>query len=273
MSPRIALTPTTNLDMRRSARNPAFLRSTQLAFRSLRWKPKWTPPPRFVALMNEDDDLDLVVVSTFDSLAVCCHEELLRMPVNGLLRLIVNLNSRLPATMRITDTLTKTEGQLRMDIEAVLGYKRFSPTELQTPAIASRGSGLGLLGLLSAGRAPDTQAIASVPPRTQQEDSNDSPNNRRRLTVSMRGKPRLEDLVEEEPESGNPGRFLEKNPIRRSDRQHTLAHGRRDHAGEAATLPRARSLRNFQTYEGRRVRSYRLRAHRMTKHQPPLICT
>lgn len=177
------------------------------------------------------------------------------MPINDLLRLAMDLNSRLSTTMRITDTLTKSEDQLRMDIEAVLGYKRYSPAGLQPLAITSRDSVLGLLGLLSADRAPDAQAIVSIPPRTRQEDSNDSPNNRRRLTVSMRGKPRLEDLMEEEPEAGSPRQPLEKSPIRRSDRQHSLAKGRRDRVGETATLPRARSLRNFQTYEGRRVRS------------------
>ena len=176
------------------------------------------------------------------------------MPVNDLLRLAMDLNSRLSTTMRIADTLTKSEGQLRMDIEAVLGYKRFSPTELQPLAITSIDSGLGLLGILSVGRAPDAQAIISTPPRTRQESSNKSPNNRRRLTISMRGKPRLEDLMEEEPETGNPRQPFEKSPIRRSDRQHSLAQGRSDRTGEAATLPRARSLRNFQTYEGRKVR-------------------
>lgn len=204
--------------------------------------------------MNEDDDLDLVVVSTFDSLAVCCHEELLRMPISGLLHLIVDLNSRLSAAMKITDTLTKSEDRLRMDIEAVLGYRRLSPTEPQAPTITSRDFGLGLLGLLSASasQAPDAQAAPFVPARTRQKESNNSVD-RRRLTVSMFGKPRLEDLAEEELE--NSGRFPENGPIRRSNRQHTLQ-GHRYHAREAATLPRARSLRNFHTYEGRRVRSY-----------------
>jgi len=203
--------------------------------------------------MNEDEDLDLVVVSTFGSLDVCCHEELLRMPINGLLRLIVDLNSRLAAAMQITDTLTKSEDRLRMDIEAVLGYKRFPPTETEAPVIASRDSGLGLLGLLSesASQAPDARA---VPPRIRNKGSNNSLNDRQKLTVSMLGKPRLADLVEEEPETGNPRRSLGKSPIRRSDRQHSLTQARRDRVGEAATLPRARNLRNFQTYEGRRVR-------------------
>jgi len=247
--------PTTNPDMQRSARTPVFLRSSQLAFRSLRWKPRWTPPPHFVALMNEDEDLDLVVVSTFDSLDVCCHEELLRMPINGLLRLIMDLNSRLSAAMQIMDTLTKSEDQLRKDIEAVLGYKRFSPIELETSAITSRDSGLGLLGLLSASQAPDAQAVPFPSPRVLlHKDSNNSLNDRQKLTVSMRGKPRLADLMEEEPEVGNPTRPVEKNPIRRSDRQHTLIQRRYDRSGEAATLPRARNLRDFQNYEGRRVR-------------------
>ena len=250
------LTPTTSSDMQRSARTPAPFRRAQLAFRSLLWKPQWTPPPRFVALMNEDDDLDLVVVSTFDSLAVCCHEELLRMPINGLLYLVVDLNSRLSATMKITDSLAKSEDQLRMDIEKVLGYKRLSPMELQTSAIASRDSGLGLLGLLSASQAPDAQAVPLTPPRTRRNDSNNSPNYRRKLTVSMLGRPRLEDLIEEDTAAFNSGRSFEKGPIRRSGRQHSLVQGHRDRIGEAATLPRARSLRNFQTYEGRRVRFY-----------------
>jgi hypothetical protein len=217
--------------------------------------------------MNEDEDLDLVVVSTFDSLAVCCHEDLLRMPINGLLRLIVDLNSRLSAATKITDTLTKSEDQLRMDIEAVLGYKRYSPTELQSPAVASRDSGLGLLGLLSASQAPDAQDVTFTPPRTRQKGSNNSPSDRQKLTVSMFGRPRLEDLMEEEPETGGPGRSLEESPIRRSDRQHSLTQGRHDRAGEAATLPRVRNLRNFQTYEGRGVRLdlSRLRAYCITK--------
>lgn len=201
--------------------------------------------------MNEDEDLDLVVVSTFDSLDVCCHEELLRMPINGLLRLIVDLNSRLSAGMRITDALTKSEDQLRTDIEAVLGYKRFSPTAQGAPALTSRDSGLGLLGILSAGQAP----VSSVPPGPLlQKGSNSSLNDRQKLTVSMRGKPRLADLLEEELETDDPGRPKGKSPIRRSDRQHSLFQGHQlDRSGVAATLPRARNLRNFQVYEGRRV--------------------
>ena len=206
--------------------------------------------------MNEDEDLDVVVLSTFDSLTVCCHEDLLRMPINGLLRLIVDLNSRLSAAMKITDTLTKSEDRLRMDIEAVLGYKRASPLELQTLAAASRDSGLGLLGLFSATQAPEAQAAPLTPPPPRRRGSNHSLSDRQRLTVSMLGKPRLEDLKEEEPEARNPRRPVEKSPIRRSGRQHSLAQGRCDRAGEATTLPRARSLRNFQTYEERRVRPY-----------------
>jgi len=208
--------------------------------------------------MNEDEDLDLVVVSTFGSLDVCCHEELLKTPINGLLRLIVDLNSRLPAAMRITDTLTKSEDRLRMDIEAVLGYKRFPSTEPEAPAIVSRDSGLGLLGLLSesASQAPDARAVSFTPPRIRQKGSNNSLNDRQKPTVSMLGRPRLADLVEEEPETGDTRRSLGKSPIRRSDRQHSLTQARRDRVEEAATLPRAHNLRNFQTYEGRRVRYY-----------------
>ena len=249
--------------MQRSARTPVFLRSSQLAFRSLRWKPKWTPPPRFVALMNEDEDMDLVVVSTFDSLDVCCHEELLRMPINGLLRLIVDLNSRLSAAMQITKTLTKSEDQLRKDIEAVLGYKRFSPIEPEAPVIASIDSGLGLLGLLSAGQAPDAQAVPFPSLRVlRHKDSDNSSSDRQKLTVSMRGRPRLADLMEEEPEAGtwNPTQSVVKNPIRKSDRQHTLVQRRRDWSGEVATLPRACNLRNFQSYDGRRVRFQNFRS-------------
>ncbi|KAF9788127.1 hypothetical protein BJ322DRAFT_1181376 [Thelephora terrestris] len=246
--------PTTSLDMQRSARSPALFRGSQLVLRSLWWKPTWSPSPRFVALMNEDEELDLVVISTFDSLDVCCHEELLKMPINGLLRLIVDLNSRLSAAMQITDTLTKSEGQLRMDIEAVLGYKRFSLTEREVPAIASRDSGLGLLGILAAGHASGSQAVSSTPPRSvRQKVSNNSLRDRQKLTVSMRGKPRLSDLLEEDPETGNLGQSKGKSPIRRSDGQHSLTQVRRDRPGEAATLPRARNLRNLQVYEGRRV--------------------
>lgn len=204
--------------------------------------------------MNEDEDLDLVVVSTFDSLDVCCHEELLRMPINGLLHLIMDLNSRLSAAMQITDTLTKSEDQLRMDIEAVLGYKRFPLTEQETPALTSRDSGLGLLGILSASQAPDTEAICSIPRPLRQKGSNGSLNDRQKLTVSMRGKPRLADLLEEELETDTPGRSKGKSPIRRSDRQHSLIQNPRHRSGDVATLPRACNLRNFRAYERCRVR-------------------
>ena len=244
--------------MQRSARTPAFFKNSQHALRSLRWRSTWTPPPRFVALMNEDEDLDLVVVSTFSSLEVCCHEELLRMPINGLLRLVMDLNSRLSAPMHITGTLTKSEDQLRRDIEAILGYKRFSSTEQEPPLSASRDSGLGLLGILSAGQSPDPPTTLHA---TRRKGSNSSLSDRQRLTVSMRGKPRLSDLLEEEPEANSPGRSKGKSPIRRSDRQHSLTQSRQNQATEAATLPRARNLRNFQVYEGHRVRlnSFRFR--------------
>ena len=205
--------------------------------------------------MNEDEDLDLIVVSTFDSLDICCHEELLRIPISGLLRLIVDLNSRLSTAMQITNTLTKSEDQLRMDIEAVLGYKRFTRIEQGDSSIASRDSGLGLLGILSAGQPPNIQTASSTPPRpVRRKDSNSSLGDRQKLTVSMRGKPRLSDLLEEEPDFGNPRRPKEESPIRRSDRQHSLTQARRDRPVEAATLPRARNLRNFQVYEGHMVR-------------------
>ena len=240
--------------MRRSSRTPTFFRSSQLAFRSLQWKPRWIPPPHFVALMTEDEDLDLVVVSTFDSLDVCCHEELLRMPINGLLRLIMDLNSRLSAATQIRDTLTKSEDQLRKDIEAVFGYKRFSPTNPEPLAITSRDSGLGLLGLFSASQAPDARAVPSTPPRVLRHNGpSSSLNDGQKLTVSMRGKPRLVDLMEEELEAGSPTWSTGKSPIRRSGRQHSLTRSRGDH-GEAATLPRARNLRNFQSYKRHRVR-------------------
>ena len=182
------------------------------------------------------------------------------MPINGLLRFIMDLNSRLSAAIQITDTLTKSEDQLRRDIEAVLGYKRFLPIEPETPAITSRDSGLGLLGLLSASQAPDAQAIPFPSPRVlRHKDPNNSLSDRQKLTISMRGKPRLADLMEEEPEAGHPMRPVEKNPIRKSDRQHTLIRRRRDRSGEVTTLPRARNLRNFQNYEGHMVRSQSFR--------------
>jgi len=206
--------------------------------------------------MNEDEDLDLVVVSTFGSLDVCCHEELLKMQINGLLRLIVDLNSRLSVGMQITDTLTKTEDQLRKDIEAVLGYKRLSQVEAE-PAITSRDSGLGLLGLLSATQAPDAQAIPFPSSRgLRHRDSDKSLNDRRKLTVSMRGKPRLADLMEEEQDGGKPMRSEGESPIHRSNRRHSLTRSFRDRSGEATTLPRARNLRNFRNYEGYRVSFY-----------------
>lgn len=243
--------------MPRSARTLAPFGKSQLAFRFLRWKPKWTPPPRFVALMNEDEDLDLVVVSTFDSLAVCCHQELLRMPINGLLRLIVDLNSRLPTAMQIVDTLTRSEDLLRRDVEAVLGYKRFPSMNSEASFISSRDSGLGLLGFFSASQTPDSRAAPPTSSRTlQHKGSNNSLDDRQKLTVSMRGKPRLADLIEEEQETSGPMRSAAgRSPIRRSDLQLSLTEGRRGHhVRAAATLPRAHNMRNLQNCEGRRVR-------------------
>lgn len=180
------------------------------------------------------------------------------MPINGLLRLIVDLNSRLPIAMQIMDALTKSEDLLRRDIEAVLGYRRFSPMNPETPLTSSRDSGLGLLGILSASQPPDARTVPpTLSSRTlQPKGSNNSLNDRQKLTVSMRGKPRLADLMEEEQETGGSTQSAAgRSPIRRSDRRHSLTKSRRDrHIGEAATLPRAHNMRNLQNCEGRRVR-------------------
>ena len=201
------------------------------------------------------------------------------MPINGLLRLIVDLNSRLPVAMQIMDTLTKSEDLLRRDIEAVLGYKRFSSMNPEASVISSRDSGLGLLGILSASQTPDARAVPpSLSSRTlQHRGSNNSLDDRQKLTVSMRGKPRLADLMEEEQETGGSTQSAaRRNPIRRSDRRHSLTEGGRDHhIREAATLPRAHNMRNLQNWEGHRVRfqSFRvccgiITGHRDLHHPP-----
>lgn len=98
-------------------------------FQSLQWSRKKYSPVN--ALINEDKDL--LVVTTLESLPFRSHADLLETPLEELLAIARNLNIRLPLALQIDVRSGTTILELRHNVEFILGYKRSAPDAMRVP--------------------------------------------------------------------------------------------------------------------------------------------
>ncbi|ESK92496.1 hypothetical protein Moror_4444 [Moniliophthora roreri MCA 2997] len=82
-------------------------------------------PQTRVALQNDDDDEDAVVITTLDILPFCCHEDLVTMSRLELVSVACSLNSKLPAILQID--VSSSDIFIRNSIEVLVGIRKGAP--------------------------------------------------------------------------------------------------------------------------------------------------
>lgn len=85
------------------------------------------PRPERVALINEDYAEDAVVITAFDDVPFCCHEDLLTMSRDHLIGVALALNAKLPSAMAIDIDHALPTSFIRGSIERIVGLRRDVP--------------------------------------------------------------------------------------------------------------------------------------------------
>ncbi|KAK7062694.1 hypothetical protein VNI00_000182 [Paramarasmius palmivorus] len=81
-------------------------------------------PQARVALQNEDDEEDAVVITTLDTLPFCCHEDLITMSRHQLIVVAYSLNAKLPAILQIDISDRSSDRFIRNSIEVLVGIRK-----------------------------------------------------------------------------------------------------------------------------------------------------
>ncbi|GLB40863.1 hypothetical protein LshimejAT787_0900780 [Lyophyllum shimeji] len=94
--------------------------------------PKASPPdtwPRAerVALVNEDYAENAVIITTFDDIPFCCHEDLLTMSHDQLIGVALAFNAKLPAALAIDIDHALPTSFIRASIERLVGLRQDVP--------------------------------------------------------------------------------------------------------------------------------------------------
>lgn len=79
--------------------------------------------PSRVALQNEDTAEDAVIITALDKIPFCCHEDLVTMSREQLIKVAVSLNAKLPAAMAIDVSHIRPTSFIRSSIELIVGIR------------------------------------------------------------------------------------------------------------------------------------------------------
>ena len=121
------------LDQRKDTSTSNLPSSTRIS--SSRYAKENIPPPSLppqghnvrlpsrVALQNEDQAEDAVVITALDTIPFCCHEDLVTMSRAELINVARSLNAKLPAAMALDVSPTIATSFIRSAIELVVGIR------------------------------------------------------------------------------------------------------------------------------------------------------
>nr|GAT57589.1 predicted protein [Mycena chlorophos] len=90
-----------------------------------------------VALQNEDDETDAVVITALSTLPFCCHEDLLTMARPALIAVAEQMNEKLPKALRISIGRARSDAAIRNEIEFIVGLRKEKVAEENTNANAN----------------------------------------------------------------------------------------------------------------------------------------
>jgi hypothetical protein len=82
-----------------------------------------TETPNCVALQNEDDDKDAVIITALNSIPFCCHADLLIMSRVELIQTATTMNAKLPKVLQIDVSGSRTNNFIRHSIELLVGIR------------------------------------------------------------------------------------------------------------------------------------------------------
>ncbi|KAI0946725.1 hypothetical protein AcW1_010107 [Taiwanofungus camphoratus] len=83
--------------------------------------------PARVALQNDDDEEDAVVITALNVVPFCCHADLITMSRTHLLAVANTLNAKLPRALQIDVSPSRSDVFIRNSIEMLVGLRRSVP--------------------------------------------------------------------------------------------------------------------------------------------------
>ncbi|KAF8066546.1 hypothetical protein FPV67DRAFT_1390586, partial [Lyophyllum atratum] len=78
------------------------------------------PQAERVALINEDHTEDAVIITAFDDILFCCHEDLITMSRAQLIDVALSVNAKLPTVMAIDIDEVLPTSFIRGSIERIV---------------------------------------------------------------------------------------------------------------------------------------------------------
>ena len=204
-----------------------------------------------IALQNEDQADDIVVITKLDTVPFCCHEGLLAMSRDQLIAVAQSLNAKLPAAMQIDVSISHPDVFIRHSVEHIVGLRRSVPPAPKAIKVQADVEPIGFD--VSPPSSPLATRTRRAYERTElsrldEEDEEDTvriqrPSKRRKLHIRGDGLP--VDSVPSfknsagEPPAGENLTFARKNTRRLADGKSTTA--RRKFDISQSRIPRHRS--------------------------------
>ncbi|KAF8647434.1 hypothetical protein AX16_006711 [Volvariella volvacea WC 439] len=111
----------------------------------LKATPTTSPSKACLALQTEDKMEDAVIITALDAVPFCCHEDLLTMSREQLIRIASEMNAKLPKALEIDVSPIRSSSFIRNSIEVLVGLRAelpgaVKPTRTYAEVVAS---GLG----------------------------------------------------------------------------------------------------------------------------------
>jgi hypothetical protein len=209
------------------------------------------PKHACIALQNEDQADDIVVITKLDTVPFCCHEGLLAMSRDQLVAVAQSLNAKLPAAMQIDVSTYLPDIFIRHSVEHIVGLRRSVPPAPKAIKVQSDVDPIGFD--LSPPSSPLATRTRRAYERTElsrldEEDEEGTvmfrrPSKRRKLHIQDDGLPgdSLPILGNNagEPPAGENLTFARRNTRRLADGKSTTA--RRKFDISQSRIPRHRS--------------------------------
>ncbi|KAJ3475195.1 hypothetical protein NLI96_g11993 [Meripilus lineatus] len=159
--------------------------------------------PNCVALQNEDQEEDAVIITALNTVPFCCHADLLSMSRIELIHVAEALNAKLPHALQIDTSPDRTDIFIRNSIELLVGIRTVPPAPRANRSLTSNHSfsrdvsprhvviPMSPSSPLASRSRVDTSSISPKLPSLLEEDEELSPDDEGR--PSKRRRPSLED--------------------------------------------------------------------------------
>lgn len=128
--------------------------------------PTFSPNQSSIALQNEDEEENAIVITALNTVPFCCHEDLLTMSREQLIAAALTLNAKLPAVLQIDVSHVRSTSFIRHSIEMLVGIRPMevppAPKAVRSmPCVPNSEAGTRDFNLTkSMNRSPPTSPLA-----------------------------------------------------------------------------------------------------------------